>query len=115
MAEWGVSTAVSPARAEVAPLVAAQAAKKVDIIKMWVDDELGTMPKMPYDIAKAIIDNAHKNKLPAAAHIFYLADAKMLTSYGVNGLAHSVRDQPIDQELIDSIRRSMARGNWPPR
>jgi imidazolonepropionase-like amidohydrolase len=104
----GVNGRVASA-GEVAPLVAAQAAKKVDIIKMWVDDELGTMPRMPYDIAKAIIDNAHKNKLPAAAHIFYLADAKMLTSYGVNGLAHSVRDQPIDQELIDSMKKH---GTW---
>jgi imidazolonepropionase-like amidohydrolase len=94
---------------EVPGLVAAQAAKKVDIIKLWVDDELGAMPKMPYDIAKAIVDNAHKNKLPATAHIFYLADAKMLTSYGVNGLAHSVRDQLLDQELIDSMKKH---GTW---
>jgi imidazolonepropionase-like amidohydrolase len=104
----GVNGRVASA-GEVPGLVAAQAAKKVDIIKMWVDDELGAMPKMPYDIAKAIIDNAHRNKLPAAAHIFYLADAKMLASYGVNGLAHSVRDQVIDQELIDSMKKH---GTW---
>jgi imidazolonepropionase-like amidohydrolase len=104
----GVNDRVASA-SEVPAMVAAQVAKKVDIIKLWMDDELGTMPKMPYDIAKAIVDSAHKNKLPAAAHIFYLADAKMLASYGVNGFAHSVRDRPIDRELIDSMKKH---GTW---
>jgi imidazolonepropionase-like amidohydrolase len=104
----GVNGRVKSA-SEVPAMVAAQAAKKVDLIKLWMDDEQGTMPKMPYDIAKAIIENAHKNKLPAVAHIFYLADAKTLASYGVNGFAHSVRDQPIDQGLIDSMKKH---GTW---
>lgn len=104
----GVTGGVSTT-AEVDAEVAKLAAKKVDIIKLWMDDHLGTQKKMPYDIGKAIIDDAHKNGLPAAAHIFYLADAKQLVSYGVNGLAHSVRDKPIDQELIDSMKKH---GTW---
>jgi imidazolonepropionase-like amidohydrolase len=95
--------------ADVDAEVAKLAAKKVDIIKLWMDDHLGEQKKMPYPIGKAIIDDAHKNNLQAAAHIFYLADAKQLVNYGVNGLAHSVRDKPIDQELIDSMKKH---GTW---
>jgi len=104
----GVNGRIAKA-SEAEALVAAQAAKKVDFIKMWVDDELGSMPKMPYEIAKAIIDSAHKHNLPAIAHIFYLADAKALAGYGINGFAHSVRDKPVDQELIDSMKQH---GTW---
>ncbi len=94
---------------EVEAAVEAQARKKVDIIKLWMDDELGRLPKMPYPIAKAIIDDAHQHHLHVAAHIFYLQDAKQLTDYGVDGLAHSVRDKPVDQALIDSMKKH---GTW---
>src|ERR1035438_7715450 len=95
--------------AEVEAAVAVQAGKKVDIIKLWMDDELGRLPKMPYPIAKAIIDDAHRRHLRVTAHIFYLQDAKQLTDYGVDGLAHSVRDKPGDQALIESMK---AHGTW---
>jgi imidazolonepropionase-like amidohydrolase len=104
----GVNQGVSSVD-EVEPAVAIQAHKKVDFIKLWVDDELGKFPKMPYPIAKAIIDAAHQHHLRAVAHIFYLQDAKQLADYGVDGLAHSVRDKPADQELIDIMRK---RGVW---
>jgi imidazolonepropionase-like amidohydrolase len=89
--------------------VAELAKKKVDIVKMWVDDHMGHMKKMPFEIAKAIVDSGHNHSLPVAAHIFYLDDAKKLAGAGVNGFAHSVRDKPVDQELIDSMKRN---GTW---
>ena len=95
--------------AEAKSAVAEQAAKGVDLIKLWVDDELGTMPAMPPEISKAVIDAAHNHGLRAIAHIFYLEDAKRLVKQGVDGLAHSVRDKPVDQELIDAMN---ARGTW---
>jgi imidazolonepropionase-like amidohydrolase len=95
--------------AEVQPAVAAQARKNVDIIKLWMDDHLGTFKKMPYDIAGAIIDAAHGDRLRVAAHIFYLQDAQHLVDHSVNGLAHSVRDKPVDQKLIESMKRH---GTW---
>jgi imidazolonepropionase-like amidohydrolase len=104
----GVNQGVSTV-AEVEAAVAVQAGKKVDIIKLWMDDELGRLPKMPYPIAKAIIDGAHRRHLRVTAHIFYLQDAKQLTDYGVDGLAHSVRDMPGDQALIESMK---AHGTW---
>lgn len=85
--------------------VNAQAAKGADFIKLWMDDELGTMPKMPPEISQAIIDTAHRHGLPAFAHIFYLEDAKRLVSQGIDGLVHGVRDQRVDQELLSEMKR----------
>ncbi|WP_294391476.1 amidohydrolase family protein [uncultured Sphingomonas sp.] len=89
--------------------VDAQSAKGVDYIKLWMDDELGAMPKMPYPISKAIIDAAHRNGKRALAHVFYLADAKVLVAQGIDGFMHSVRDKPVDTELISAMK---ARGVW---
>jgi imidazolonepropionase-like amidohydrolase len=87
-----------------------QAAKGVDFIKLWMDDERKTIPvKMPYDVSAAIIDEAHKHHLRAVAHIFYLADAKELVKEGIDGFAHMVRDQPVDAELLDAMK---AKGVW---
>ncbi|HWD97691.1 MAG TPA: amidohydrolase family protein [Bryobacteraceae bacterium] len=94
---------------DVAPVIDKLAAEKVDLVKFWMDDHLGTKKKMPHEIGKAIIDDAHKKGLPVAAHIFYLEDAKAVVDYGINGLAHSVRDKPVDQALIDSMKRH---GTW---
>ena len=58
---------------------------------------MGTQKKMPCDIGSAIVEGAHRNQLRAAAHVFYPEDAKQLVDAGVNGLAHSVRDKPVDQ------------------
>ena len=100
----GVNQGVSSV-AEVEPALVAQAGKKVDIIKFWMDDELGRFPKMPYPIAKAIIDGAHRRHLRVTAHIFYLQDAKQMADYGVDSLAHSVRDKPVDPALIESMKK----------
>jgi imidazolonepropionase-like amidohydrolase len=87
-----------------------QAAKGVDFIKLWMDDERKTIPiKMPYSISAAIIDEAHKKHLRAVAHVYYLADAKELVRQGVDGFGHMVRDQPVDQELLDMMK---AKGVW---
>ena len=89
--------------------VAEQAAKKVDMIKIWVDDHLGKEPKIQLDLSRAIIAAAHKRGLKVSAHIFALSDAKGLVAAGLDGLAHSVRDKPVDQELIDLMKK---KGAW---
>jgi imidazolonepropionase-like amidohydrolase len=92
--------------AEARHAVDEQVAKGVDFIKLWVDDEFGDLPsRMPPDISKAIIDQAHKHGLRAIAHIFYLENAKTLAAQGVDGFAHSVRDLPVDQALLDDMKR----------
>src|SRR5512138_3016171 len=52
------------------------AAKKVDIIKFWVDDRLGTVKKLPPELYTAIIDEAHKKGLRTISHVYTLEDAK---------------------------------------
>jgi len=88
------------ARAEVREL----AAHHPDYIKMWVDDGLGHHAKMQPEVYQAIIDEAHKNGIRVFAHAFYLADAKALLAAGLNGFAHSIRDQPVDNELIQTMK-----------
>ena len=59
---------------------------------------------MKPEIYAAIIEEAHQHKLRVAAHEFYLADAKSLMADGIDVLAHSIRDQPVDRELIDAMK-----------
>jgi len=75
----------------------------VDYMKIRVDDNLGTSTKMSPEIYRAVIDAAHTREIPLAAHLFYLDDAKDLLRSGADLVAHSVRDQPVDQELIDLL------------
>lgn len=104
----GVNAPVSTVE-EVNARVDELAARGVDVVKFWLDDELGSMPKMPPEISQAIIEAAHRHNLRAVAHIFYLEDAQRLVDQGIDGFAHSVRDRPVDQRLIDSMRE---RGVW---
>jgi imidazolonepropionase-like amidohydrolase len=80
------------------------AARKVDIVKIRVDDNLGTTPKMPTEAYRAAIDEAHRRGLRVAAHLFYLADAKALLAAGADFVAHSVRDADVDDALIATLK-----------
>src|SRR5260370_36737679 len=90
--------------ADVAKDIDELARKKPDYVKIWVDDTLGHGKRMPLEISKAIIDNARKHGLRVFAHIFYLEDAKQLSDAGVVALMHSVRDKPVDEALIQSMK-----------
>lgn len=84
--------------------VSEAAAMNVDIIKIRVDDFLGTREKMAPEVYQAVIDQAHQEGLRVAAHLFYLEDAKSLLRSGVDFVAHSVRDQEVDAELISLLK-----------
>ena len=75
-----------------------------DYIKMWVDDNLGHGLKLKPEIYRAIIDEAHKQHIRVFAHEYYLSDAKDLLAAGVDGFAHSIRDQPVDNDLIQAMK-----------
>jgi imidazolonepropionase-like amidohydrolase len=83
---------VAEARAQVADA----AAQNVDLIKIRVDDMLGTTRKMTPDVYRAVIAEAHARKLHVAVHMYYLEDARDLLNSGADFLAHSVRDLPVD-------------------
>jgi len=80
------------------------AARKVDIVKIWVDDREGKYKKLTPDIYGAIIDEVHKQNLRVTAHIFNLDDAKGLMRAGVDAFAHGVRDKDIDDEFVAMFR-----------
>jgi len=84
--------------------VAANQAMKVDVIKIRVDDNLGTTPKMAPEIYRAVIDEAHKRGLRVAVHLFYLADAKAVLDAGADFIAHSVRDADVSPDLIATLK-----------
>jgi imidazolonepropionase-like amidohydrolase len=80
------------------------AAKKVDIIKIWVDDRDGKFPKLTPPLYTAVIDEAHRNKLRVSAHIFSLEDAKGLLKAGVDSFAHGIRDRDMDDEALALLK-----------
>lgn len=86
--------------AEARRAVAEQAARKVDIIKIWVDDRNGQYKKMTPPLYSAVIDEAHRHGLRVTAHIFALEDAKGLLRAGVDAFAHSIRDRDVDDEVV---------------
>ena len=81
------------------------AAKKVDVVKIWVDDRDGMYKKLPPEIYGPIIDEAHKNGLRVTAHIFNLEDAKGLLRAGIDAFAHGVRDKDIDDEFVAMMKQ----------
>ena len=91
--------------AEARKAVVENAAKKVDIIKIWVDDRMGSVKKLAPDLYTAVIDEAHKNKLRVIAHIYTLDDAKATLRAGLDAFAHGVRDQDLDEEFLGLVKQ----------
>ena len=77
------------------------AEKRVDLVKIWVDDRNGQFEKMSPAQYGAIIDEAHQHDLRVTAHIFALEDAKGLLRGGVDAFAHGIRDRDIDDEVVE--------------
>jgi imidazolonepropionase-like amidohydrolase len=81
-----------------------EAARGVDIVKVWVDDRDGQYEKLAPELYRAAIEEAHGQNLRVAAHIFALEDAKELLRAGIDAFAHGVRDQDIDEEFLAMMR-----------
>ena len=91
--------------AEAVKAVQELADRKVDIVKIWVDDWRGKYKKLTPEIYGAIIKEAHARGLRVSAHIFELDDAKGLMRAGLNSFAHGVRDKDIDDEVIVMMKQ----------
>ena len=91
--------------AEARKVVQENAAKRPDIIKIWVDDRDNTVPKLTPELYGAIIEEAHKQKVRVTAHIFDLEDGKGLLKANVDAFAHSVRDVDVDQEFLSMMKQ----------
>ena len=66
-------------------------------MKLHID---GNPNDMTPEVYGALVDQAKKRGLRTAVHIFYLKDAKGAMETGTDVIAHSVRDQDVDQPLI---------------
>jgi imidazolonepropionase-like amidohydrolase len=81
------------------------AARKVDLVKIWVDDRDGKYKKLTPDLYGAVIDEAHRRGLRVTAHIFTLEDGKGLLRAGLDAFAHGVRDRDVDEEFVTLMKR----------
>ena len=83
-------------------------ANGVSLVKVWVDDRGGAVPKVGPHVYRAIIDEAHANGMRVVAHLgttSALEDAKDLLRAGIDGFAHTIRDRDIDEAYIALVRQ----------
>ena len=97
-----------PSPEEAREQVSAVAASGADVVKIRVDDNLGSSTKMTPETYQAVIAASHEQSLDLTAHLYYLEDAKGLLRAGADLLAHSVRDSEVDDELVSLLRDSGA-------
>lgn len=90
--------------AEARKAVQELAARKVDLVKIWVDDRGGKYMKLAPALYTAVIDEAHRRGLRVTAHVFYLEDGKGLLRAGLDAFAHGIRDQDIDDEFVSLMK-----------
>src|ERR1700719_2548855 len=81
------------------------AARKVDAIKIWVDDRGGRAPSLPIALSRTLIDEGHGLGLKVTAHVFYHKDAVELADAGINNFAHLVRDMEMSDALIATMNQ----------
>ena len=73
----------------------------VDRIKFHMQ---GGENAMSGETVAGLIDQTHVRGLRAASHIFTLAEAMLVVDGGVDVMAHSVRDQDVDEALIAAMK-----------
>ena len=79
-------------------------AMKPDVLKIRVDDNLGSSRKMPEAAWRAVVAESDARKLPLAVHVYYLADAKATLLAGADFIGHSVRDVPVDDDFVNALK-----------
>lgn len=97
--------------ADTDPLAAAKTTAEnvgagVDWIKIRVDDNLGTADKMPWPAVEAVFQTAKARGARVATHVFYRDDASRLLDLGTGMIAHSVRDQALDDAFVQKLADS---------
>lgn len=78
--------------------------QNANFIKIRVDDNLGSTPKMAPEIYSAIAQESEQRGIPLAVHLYYLQDAKDTLAAGADFIAHSVRDTLVDDEFISQMK-----------
>ena len=80
-----------------------------DFIKIWyivtdADIEKGARKNLP--LVKAVIDEAHKNKLRVAVHATERITAQLAVEAGADFLVHSVDDEIISNEFAQLLKKN---------
>lgn len=89
-------TTAEQARAKVDEIVG----RGADLVKVWVESNYGAREKIRPEVSRAVLEQSRKHGKVTTAHIYELADARMMIEAGLNVLAHSVRDQEVDASFI---------------
>ncbi len=95
----GIVSSGSPEEAEA--IVTESLALPADFLKMRIDTNLGANERVPSETIERVMALAAEAGKRVTTHIFYLDDAKEALRLGSGLIAHSVRDQPVDQEFLD--------------
>jgi imidazolonepropionase-like amidohydrolase len=74
---------------------------KVDIIKYHIN---GNPNDMTPDVYGALVEQSHRRGLRTAVHVYYLKDAIAALDKGSDIIAHSVRDQDVDERFITTLK-----------
>jgi imidazolonepropionase-like amidohydrolase len=83
-----------------------QVQHKADLIKIWYIVGRGHTAEGFFPIAKAIVEESHKNKLPCFVHATELETAKKAMEAGCDVLVHNVRDQEIDKDFLKLAKKN---------
>ena len=105
MAYKGIAYEVSTEE-QIRQAVREQAARKVNAIKIWVDDRGGRAPSLSPELSAAAADEAKKHNLRVSAHVYYHRDAVGLAAAKVDSFAHLVRDAVMDEPLLVAVIRN---------
>jgi imidazolonepropionase-like amidohydrolase len=73
-----------------------------DFVKLHIDH---IPTDLKPNVRGALIDEAHKNGVKVAVHLYYLEEAKDVVARGADVIAHSVRDQDVDAGLIAAMKQ----------
>lgn len=77
-----------------------------DFLKMRVDTNLGANERVSSETIERVMELGAEADKRVTTHIFYLDDAKEVLRAGSGLIAHSVRDQPVDEEFLELMRET---------
>ncbi|GAB5561614.1 MAG: amidohydrolase family protein [Synoicihabitans sp.] len=77
-----------------------------DFIKIKVDGAAGSPQRMSQDVFTAVISYSQARGVPVASHLYYLDDARELVAAGLDYIAHSIRDQVVDDAFVAQAREA---------
>jgi imidazolonepropionase-like amidohydrolase len=98
---WGLHSVTSVAEAR--DVVRAEAARGIQILKIWVDardERRGAQVKLQPEIYAAVLDEAQIQDIRVIAHATTLDDHKRLLEAGVRRFIHMPYDQDVDDAYV---------------